>query len=169
MSGKPIPTDLEAIESRINEIINAAMSRAINERDALVRSYKGATQEVDTMRGRVADAAERMNRIDSRIDRIQTLRNQAEDVLSLVARIRDHRALGCVELVGKEVTIVGGKQRMAAAGLNEDGLMVCFYEHENAVGVQEIAIPPQALVLADTVVAAKKAPAKARSARGGRQ
>lgn len=172
MPSKPVPTDIEAIEARVNEVINAAMSRAINERDALVRSYKGATSEADTVRSRIADAAERMNRIDSRVDReeaeslqrIQALREQVEDVLRLVARIKDHRALGCVELVGQQVTIVGGKQRMVAAGLDEDGLMVCLYEHDNAVGVQEIAIPPQALVLADTRVT----PAKARTARAAR-
>ncbi|GDY37236.1 hypothetical protein ACINB_31280 [Acidovorax sp. NB1] len=176
MSGNPIPTDIDAIEARVNEVINAAMSRAINERDALVRSYKDATSKADTMRSRLADASERMSRIESRIhgddaeslQRIQTLSSQVEDVLRLVARIKDHRAIGCVELVGKEVTIVGGKQRMAAAGLNEDGLMVCFYEHEDAVGVQEIAIPLQALVLADTQVATKTVPAKARPARAVR-
>ena len=170
------PITLDSITETVNNVINAAMSRAIAERDKLVQIYQGSAQEAAAVRSRVADAAEQMNRIEKLIHReeaeslrrMQTLREQAEDVLRLVARIKDHRALGCVELVGKQVTIVGGKQRMVASGLDEDGLMVCFYEHDNAVGVQEIAIPPQALVLADTQVGTTKPEAKTRTARTAR-
>ena len=149
------PITLESIEETVNNVINAAMSRAIAERDKLVQSYKGAASNAGDVLQRLDLAAKRMDRIESGAARveasslqiIEALKAEAESVLSVLASAKACGAGDYADMVGKQVTIVGGQQRMVAAGLDEYGLMVCYWEHKEEFGVQEKRILPQALVL----------------------
>ena len=170
------PITLESIEETVSNVINAAMSRAIAERDKLVQSYKGAASNAGDVLERLDLAAQRMDRLErgaasveaSSLQITEALKAEAESVLSVLAEAKACRAGQYAAMVGQQVTIVGGQQRMVAAGLDEYGLMVCYWEHKEAVGVQEKRILPQALVLADTQVGTTKPAAKTSTARTAR-
>lgn len=151
------PPSLDAIEERVNAVINSAMSRAIAERDRVVQSYLRSTHAADALlerlRGlehRLANAEHGAASAEARaLQSVEDLKVEVGTVRSILAKVCGRDAEQYAALVGKRVSIVGGSQVMVAAGLNDDGEMVCVYERPYDSGTEIIsaAVPPTVLVL----------------------
>ena len=152
-----MPPSLEAIEERVNAVINSAMSRAISERDRLVRSYQGATKAADALFERMKVIEHRLARVEhgaasveaGALQAVENLKAEVGTVRSILAKVYDRDAEHYAAMVGKRVCIVGGTQVMVAAGLDDDGQMVCVYERAYDSGTEIVSaeVPPAVLVL----------------------
>ncbi|MBD9406281.1 hypothetical protein IB236_13110 [Acidovorax sp. ACV02] len=179
MPPNPQTPSLEAIEEKVNSVINAAMSRAISERDRLVQSYQGAIKSADALSERVKGVERRIDDLERNAANVEAgslqfvaeLKEEVGALRSILAKVNDQDAQQFVDLVGKPVRIVGGKQDMVAAGLDDDGLMVCVYERFMEHSYSEIitvAVPPAVLTLVSgkkEVTPAAKTARKAGSAK----
>lgn len=149
--------DLDKVEQRVNEVINGAMSKAFEKRDAVMRELERARQQASGL-------AEGINAARSKIDELErSAAAQAKAVKKAVTQLEvdantvirllaTHAGVAeqLGQLVGKLVRIKGGAQQMVAAGLSEDsGAMRCFYERRSATGTEivDIELPWKALEL----------------------
>ncbi|MBV7457321.1 hypothetical protein KW843_22765 [Acidovorax sp. sif1233] len=173
-----MPPSLEAIEERVNAVINSAMSRAISERDRLVQSYQGATKAADALFERMKVIEHRLARVEhgaasveaGALQAVENLKVEVGTVRSILAKVYDRDAEQYATMVGKRVCIVGGTQVMVAAGLDDDGQMVCVFErpYDGGAQITSVAVPATVLVLLpspETSAPAAKSARKTRSSK----
>lgn len=155
----PLPpaVDIEAIAARVTEVTNNIMSKVIQDRDCLIvgqkdteRNLKQAQANVARIESDLRDAERSISAIGGKLEKkrdyLERLMDELEQKITGFASSDDAKVLA---LIGQEVTIAGGTQKMVAAGLNEEGEMTCVYEQ--AIGVSftivTVAVPPLALRL----------------------
>lgn len=159
----PLPpaVDIDAIAARVTEVTNNIMSTVIKQRDCLIvgqqdteRNLKQAQANVGRIESDLRDAERSIAAIGGKLDKkkeyLERLMEELKDKITGFAGTEDAKVLA---LIGQEVYIAGGNQRMVAGGLNEAGEMTCVYE-QTAAGfttIMTVDVPPLALRLAPPV------------------
>mgnify|MGYP003595147383 CR=1 FL=1 len=170
----PLPpaVDIEAIAARVTEVTNNIMSKVIQQRDNIIVGQQDAERKLQQAQANVAriesdlrDAERNIMGLGAKMEKRQAkVYGLFSELEHKLAGYKDSDEAKVLALIGQEVTIVGGNQKMVAAGLNEDGEMTCVYEQRDGsiVNVVSASVPPLALRLVNPAKAEPKPASPAR-------
>jgi hypothetical protein len=137
-------TQAEAIKQtteKMNEVANTIISRVIQAREAMMAAVQPLNEDMRKIRNGVESAKRELLAIEGLTDKMNG--PIAKSAKALADRISDleGRFSSLVDLsedtlgiIGKRVTLIGGDLEMTAGAIDEDGLVVCYYEDANPLG-----------------------------------
>lgn len=158
---------IEATKTKVNEVANAAISRVIEAREAAATTMNEAkvsvSQVVRAVENAKRELAEVEHRVGKAIDplskKASSMEKRLDDLLDLLRR-SEMSAQAAGALCGKRVTLVGGNQKMTAGAMDDDGMIVCYYEvldgPHGAIEIRSVTLHPAALELQEAPKAAAK-------------
>lgn len=151
------------IETRVKDAINRAMSRAFEQRDALVRQLTTLQRDVDGLRKALTEGRSEAD------TKLRGLRLEVDHIHAIAELVRvkfgEYSNKDMEGIVGKLVRVKGGHQTMVAASLDTEGEgdVLCVYEQRVSdvptIEIRSIEVPFGALELVNpepTKAAAKK-------------
>jgi len=142
----------------VTEVTNNIMSKVIQDRDRMIVGQQDAERKLQQAQANVAriesdlrDAERQIMGLGAKMEKRQAnVYSLFSELEHKLAGYKDSDEAKVLALIGQEVTIVGGTQKMVAAGLNEDGEMTCVFEQGAGsafTSIVTVAVPPLALAL----------------------
>lgn len=144
METKKELTQAEAIEqttNKMNEVANTIISRVIQAREAMMAAVQPLNDDMRNIRSGVESAKRELLAIESLTDKMngpiaKSAKALAERIADLESRFSNLVTISedTLGIIGKRVTLIGGDLEMTAGAIDEDGLVVCYYEDANGLG-----------------------------------
>lgn len=144
MATKKELTQDEAIKQtteKMNEVANTIISRVIQAREAMMAAVHPLNDDMRNIRNGVESAKRELLAIEGMADKMngpiaKSAKALAERIEDLEGRFSNLVTLSedTLGLIGKRVTLIGGDLEMTAGAIDEDGLVVCYYEDANGMG-----------------------------------
>lgn len=126
---------------KMNEVASTIISRVIKARDEMMAATQPLNEDMRKIRTGVEGARRELLVIEGLIDKTngpiaKSASDLAERIADLESRFSNLTILSedTLGIIGKRVTLIGGDLEMIAGAIDEDGLVVCYYEDANPLG-----------------------------------